>query len=128
MAGQRSAEKLKRLVLAQSVSESLARSQVGEYLAEVNKLERQLSQARDAFTSNETTAVFSDLHLSHIYSLTNRCEQAKQRLEGAQRELQHESLRNKKLQSKLRLSQSHEQREEEQKMLLERLDQFSTRA
>lgn len=122
MANARDAKKLKRLVLAQTMAESMAKSQVGSLSAELAGLEEKLNQARDAFTNSQTSNLFSDMHLKHINSLTTACEQVRQKLENARQELHSETARNKKLRGRLKDKLMHLEREEEQRLLLERLD------
>ncbi len=122
MAVSKSAKKLRRLLLAQSVAETMAKSQVGELSAALTQQESKLETARTAFSNATTTLVFADLHLRHIHGLSNKCLQTKSQLEVAQQELQSETVRNKKLKSRLKTRLAAEHRDEESKRLLEILD------
>ena len=122
MANARDAKKLKRLVLAQTMAESMAKSQVGALSSELVVLEEKLNNAREAFTNSQTSNLFSDMHLKHINSLTTACEKLRRKLETARQELHSETARNKKLQGRLKDKLIHLEREEEQRLLLERLD------
>ena len=65
MTGPRSAKKLKRLVLAQSVAESLAKSHVGQLVSQgFQNLKTKLETAREPrLRRQKTSLLFSDLHL-----------------------------------------------------------------
>ena len=120
-----SAKKLKRLVLAQSVAESMAKSHVGGLSAQLALVDEKLERARTSFATTKTSLLFSDLHLKHINSLVRESEETRDELEAARRELQSETVRNRKLQGRLKATLSSEEREAENKMLLERLDRRS---
>ncbi|MEP1206273.1 MAG: hypothetical protein ABJM29_16960 [Rhizobiaceae bacterium] len=125
MSVSKSAKKLKRLVLAQTVAESMAKSQVGELSASLRQQETKLEEARESFANATTSLVFADLHLRHIHGLANQCGETRNELEEARRELQSETVRNKKLKSRLKSTLVNNQRDEESKLMMERLDRFS---
>lgn len=125
MAKSVSAKKLKRLVLAQTVAESMAKSHVGGLSARLAQVDEKLERARTSFATTKTSMLFSDLHLKHINSLVRESEDTRAELEAARRELQSETVRNRKLQDRLKVTLSNEQRDAENKMLLERLDRRS---
>ena len=120
-----SAKKLKRLVLAQTVAESMAKSHVGGLSAKLAQVDEKLERARASFATSKTSLLFSDLHLKHINGLVQQSEDTRIELEAARRELQSETVRNRKLQDRLKSTLSNEEREAENKMLLERLDRRS---
>ena len=122
-----SAKKLKRLVLAQTVAESMAKSQVGGLSARLAQVDEKLEKARNSFATTKTSMLFSDLHLKHINGLVRESEETREQLEEARRELQSETVRNRKLQDRLKATLSSEEREAENKMLLERLERGSRR-
>ena len=122
-----SAKKLKRLVLAQTVAESMAKSQVGGLSARLAQVDEKLDKARNSFATTKTSMLFSDLHLKHINGLVRESEETREQLEEARRELQSETVRNRKLQDRLKATLSSEEREAENKMLLERLERGSRR-
>ena len=122
-----SAKKLKRLVLAQTVAESMAKSQVGGLSARLAQVDEKLDKARNSFATTKTSMLFSDLHLKHINGLVRESEETREQLEAARRELQSETVRNRKLQDRLKATLSSEEREAENKMLLERLERGSRR-
>ena len=122
-----SAKKLKRLVLAQTVAESMAKSQVGGLSARLAQVDEKLEKARNSFATTKTSMLFSDLHLKHINGLVRESEETRDQLEAARRELQSETVRNRKLQDRLKATLSSEEREAENKMLLERLERGSRR-
>ncbi|MEP0944772.1 MAG: hypothetical protein ABJH63_17530 [Rhizobiaceae bacterium] len=125
MTDPKAAKKLKRLVLAQTVAESMAKSHVGALSTRLAQVDDKLEKARDSFATTKTSLLFSDLHLNHIHSLVRQSEEMRSQLEAARRELQSETVRNRKLQERLKATLSHQEREEENKMLLERLDRQS---
>ncbi|MCJ8309372.1 MAG: hypothetical protein HRU27_07945 [Rhizobiaceae bacterium] len=120
-----SAKKLKRLVLAQTVAESMAKSQVGGLSARLAQVDEKLEKARNSFATTKTSMLFSDLHLKHINGLVRESEETRDQLEAARRELQSETVRNRKLQDRLKATLSSEEREAENKLLLERLERGS---
>ena len=126
MTSKKVAKKLKRLVLAQTVAESMAKSQVGSLSSALKQKEEKLEGAREAFSSASTSLVFADLHLRHIHGLANQCVETRNQLETARRELQSETVRNKKLKSRLRSTLVEQQRDEESKLMMERLDRASS--
>ena len=128
MTGPKSARKLKRLVLAQTVAESMAKSQVGDLSAKLAQVDHKLERARNSFANSMTSMLFSDLHLKHINGLVRQSEETRDELERARRELQSEVVRNKKLQERLKMTLSQEEREAENRILLERLDRQAGRA
>ena len=127
MAGAKTAKKLKRLVLAQSVAESLAKSHVGELSARQVQVDDKLEKARSSFANSQTSMLFSDLHLKHINGLVKQSEEVQRDLDAARKELQSETVRNKKLRERLKSTEAHENREAENKLLLERLDHLTGR-
>jgi len=127
MASSKSAKKLKRLVLAQTVAESMAKSQVGELAANLTQQEEKLDQAREAFSNATTSLIFADLHLRHIHGLASQCVETRSQLELARRGLQSETVRNKKLKSRLKSTLVEELRDEESKLMMERLDRSSAK-
>ena len=120
-----SAKKLKRLVLAQTVAESMAKSQVGGLSARLAQVDEKLEKARNSFATTKTSMLFSDLHLKHINGLVRESEETRDQLEAARRELQSETVRNRKLQDRLKATLSSEEREAENKLLLEQLERGS---
>ena len=120
-----SAKKLKRLVLAQTVAESMAKSQVGGLSARLAQVDEKLEKARNSFATTKTSMLFSDLHLKHINGLVRESEETRDQLEAARRELQSETVRNRKLQDRLKAPLSSEEREAENKLLLVRLERGS---
>ena len=85
-----SAKKLQRLVLAQTVTESIAKSQVGLLSSELAGMEQKLTMTRDSFAKSKTSLLFADLHLKHIHNLVEGCNDLRSRLENARQELQSE--------------------------------------
>ena len=126
MAKSISAKKLKRLVLAQTVAESMAKSHVGGLSSKLAQVDDKLEKARSSFATTKTSMLFSDLHLKHINGLVRESEETREELEAARRELQSETVRNRKLQDRLKATLSSDEREAENKMLLERLDRRPT--
>ena len=125
MANTKTAKKLKRLVLAQTVAESMAKSQVGALSSALKQKEDKLEEAREAFSNASTSLVFADLHLRHIHGLASQCVETRSQLETARRELQSETVRNKKLKSRLKSTLVEQERDEENKLMMERLDRTS---
>ena len=125
MTGSKAAKKLKRLVLAQTVAESMAKSQVGMLSSALKQMEDKLERARDAFANASTSLAFADLHLRHIHGLASQCVETRSQLETARRELQSETVRNKKLKSRLKSTLAEQQRDEESKVMMELLDRAS---
>jgi len=113
---------LRRLVDAQTTVENLARSQVAKHAGQLAGYEEKLELTKRAISASSASLCFTDIHIRHIQRLVEKCSEESNKLAAAQIRLQSEAVRTNKLRDRMRAGEIIEERENDSKVILERLD------